>query len=76
MVNATAWNDTSVFSNQQSITFTLYRNDGTTETTVGTGLVTEEILLGNATWNYTYYTAGNANYSSASKNYYWREDFR
>jgi hypothetical protein len=54
----------------QTITFTLYRNDGTTQTPVGTSSVKEEILLGNGTYNYTYITAGNANYTSATKTFY------
>jgi len=69
VVNASAWNDSSVF-NGQTITFTLYRNNGTTETQLGTGNVEENILLGNGTYNYTYYTAGNANYSSANKTFW------
>lgn len=69
-VNATGWNDTSVFSGQTGITFTLYRNNGTDEANLGVGTVNDTALWGNGTYNYTYYASGNANFSSTSKTYW------
>ena len=63
--NATAYNDSSVFDSQ-SITFTLYRNG----VLIGTnGVITDRLRLGNDTWNYTYNTTGNANYSAGQVDY-------
>jgi len=67
IVNATAWNDSSVFGGQV-IEFVLYRND----TLVGTGgIINESVRWGGGTAvNYTYNTSGNANYSAASKEFW------
>ncbi len=63
--NATGWYNTVVFSGE-TITFTLYRNT----TTIGTtNPISDNLILGSGDYNYTYYTGGNVNYSSATKQY-------
>ena len=58
--NATGWNSIS------QLTFTLYRNT----TSIGTtNPISDNLQLGVGIYNYTYYTAGNANYSSATKQF-------
>jgi hypothetical protein len=64
--NATGWYDSSVFAGQ-TIVFTLYRNS----TPIGnSNPISDIIMLGSGTYNYTYYTEGNENYTSATKNYW------
>ena len=64
--NATGWYSTAVFGDQQ-ITFTLLRNG---QVIGSSNPVTDYLILGNGSYNYTYYTEGNQNYSSASKTYW------
>jgi len=65
-INATGNYTASVFAGQ-TITFTLYNNT----TSIGTtNPVSLNIVFGNGTYNFTYYTAGNTNYSAATKNYW------
>lgn len=61
VVNATGW---SVIT-ANVIHYSIYRND-TNVTTLGgsENPASEEILLGNATYNYTYWTPGNENYTA------------
>jgi len=68
--NATGWYSTDVFGDQ-TITFTLYRTKDSTVTTIGTSNPISDVQtnLAVAVHNYTYYTAGNQNYSSAKKQY-------
>jgi len=65
--NATGWFTLSYFDGPAPSTFTLYRNS----TTIGmTNPVSDIQSPAAGAYNYTYYTAGNTNYSSASKNYF------
>jgi uncharacterized membrane protein len=64
--NATGWYSQAVFGDQQ-ITFTLLRNG---QVIGSSNPVTDYTILGNGSYNYTYYTEGNQNYSSASKTYW------
>jgi len=62
--SADAFHTTGIY--QQDITFTLYRNT----TSIGTfNGVNDSIVLSAEYWNYTYYTAGNINYSAATLHY-------
>jgi hypothetical protein len=64
--NATGWYDANVFNGQSGLTFTLYRNT----TTIGaTNPISDVQQLNGGDYNYTYYTAGNTNYSSAIKQF-------
>src|SRR5438876_1186752 len=63
--NATGSFTSSVFSGQ-NITFTLYRNT----TSIGsTNPISDVTQLSADIYNYTYFTAGNQNYSSATKQF-------
>jgi hypothetical protein len=60
--NATGWYSPSF--NGQTITFMLYRNT----TSIGTANpISDNLVLGAGDYNYTYYTGGNVNYSSATE---------
>jgi len=64
--NATAWYNSNAFIDS-SFSFTLYRNS----TTIGsTNPISDVINPSAGAYNYTYFTSGNANYSSARKNYF------
>jgi hypothetical protein len=64
--NATVWYNSNAFIDS-AFSFTLYRNS----TTIGSTNPLYDVLNPNAgAYNYTYFTAGNANYSSARKNYF------
>ena len=67
-VNATATSISSVFSGQE-ITLTHFRNTTTLNNTNGANSSSERIELAVGFYNYTLYTAGNQNYSSASKQF-------
>jgi hypothetical protein len=62
--NATGWYSSALTG--QIMTFTLYRNT----TSIGTSNPISDVLsLAAAAYNYTFYTAGNVNYSSARKHF-------
>jgi len=64
--NATVWYNSNAFIDS-AFSFTLYRNS----TIIGSTNPVYDVQNPNAgAYNYTYFTSGNANYSSARKNYF------